>query len=173
MKKYVLFFLLLGVVLLVAYEALIFYDTNFRYGRMWETPAVRPHEEPLLPMQGGAVPFGGGEEVFKTTPAEALKSPFDVAGPEVLKLGKASYVLYCAQCHGNNYDGNGTVGQSFSPLPTDLRSLKVQSLSVGVFFKEISYGVPDGRQPPLATTIAPMDRWQIVAYIKSLGIRNP
>jgi mono/diheme cytochrome c family protein len=173
MKKYVLFFILFGVVLLVAYEALIFYDTNFRYGRMWETPAVRPHEEPLLTMRAGVVPFGGGEEDFRATPAEALKSPFDVAGPEVLKLGKASYLLYCAQCHGNNYDGNGTVGQSFSPLPTDLRSLKVQSLSDGVFFKEISYGFPDGRQPPLATTIAPMDRWRIVAYIKSLGIRNP
>jgi mono/diheme cytochrome c family protein len=173
MKKYVLFFILLGVVILVAYEVIIFYDTNFRYGRMWETPGVRPHEEPLLTMQARVVPFGGGEEDFRATPAEALKSPIDEAGPEVLKLGKASYLLYCAQCHGSNYDGNGTVGQSFSPLPTDLRSIKVQSLSDGVFFKEISYGVPDGRQPPLATTIAPMDRWRIVAHVRSLGVRNP
>ena len=108
MKKYILFFILLGVVILVAYEALIFYDTNFRYGRMWETPAVRPHEEPPLGMQGGVVPFGGGEEVFKATPVEALKSPLSSADPDVLKLGKASYSLYCSQCHGKGYDGNGT-----------------------------------------------------------------
>ena len=173
MRKYTLFFILLGVAILVAYEALIFYDTNFKYGRMWETPGVRPHEVPPLTMQGGVVPFGGGEEVFRTTPADALRSPFRRGDPEVLGLGKASYLLYCAQCHGKDYDGNGTVGQSFSPLPTDLRSAKVQSLSEGTFFKEISYGIPDGRQPPLATTIAPMDRWRIVVYIMSLGLRNP
>ena len=92
MKKYVLFFILLGVVILVAYEALICYDTNFRYGRMWETPAVRPHEEPPLTMQGGAVPFGGGEEVFKATPAELLKSPLSGQDPETLNLGKALYI---------------------------------------------------------------------------------
>jgi mono/diheme cytochrome c family protein len=173
MKKYVLFFILLGVVLFVAYEALIFYDTNFRYGRMWETPGVKPHEEPLLPMQMGAVPFGGGEEIFKATPAESLRSPLSGQDADTLNLGKALYLVYCAQCHGKNYDGNATVGQSFSPLPTDLRSAKVQSLSEGAFFKEISYGIPDGRQPPLATTIAPMDRWRIVAYIRSLGVRKP
>jgi mono/diheme cytochrome c family protein len=173
MKKYVLFFILLGVALLVAYEALIFYDTNFRYGRMWETPGVRPHEEPPLVMQGGAVPYGGGEEVFRATLAESLKSPLSGKDSETLNLGRALYITYCAQCHGKHYDGNGTVGQSFFPLPTDLRSAKVQFLSEGAFFKEISYGIPDGRQPPLATTIVPMDRWRIVAYIKSLGIRNP
>ena len=172
MRKYILFFIFLGVIILAGYEVLIWYDTDFRYGRMWETPAVRPHEEPLPAMQRGVVPFSGGEEVFRVTPADALKSPFRVGDPETLNLGKASYFLYCAQCHGKNYDGNATVGQSFFPLPTDLRSAKVQSLSDGAFFKEISYGVPDGRQPPLATTIEPMDRWRIVAYIKSLGLRN-
>jgi mono/diheme cytochrome c family protein len=173
MKKYVLFFIVLAVVLLVAYEALIFYDTNFRYGRMWETPGVKPHEEPLFPMQGGGVPFGGGEEVFKATPAQSLRSPVSAQDPDTLNLGKALYTIYCTQCHGKNYDGNATVGQSFSPLPTNLRSPKVQSLSEGAFFKEISYGIPDGRQPPLATTIDQMDRWRIVAYIKSLGVRSP
>jgi hypothetical protein len=61
------------------------------------------------------------------------------------------------------------VGQSFHPLPTDLRSAKVQSLSEGAFFKEISYGIPGGKQPPLATTIDPLDRWCIIAYVQSLG----
>ena len=75
-------------------------------------------------------------------------------------------------CHGPNHDGKGTVGQSFSPLPTDIRSAKVQALPDGVHFKEISYGIPDGRQPALATTITVLDRWRIVAYVKSLGVRK-
>ncbi len=172
MKKYFLFFVALGVVILVAYEGLIFYDNNFKYGRMWETPGVRPLEDLPLVMPGGVVPTDGGEEVFKSTPTEALRSPFPGNDPETLKLGKVLYFTYCAQCHGKNYDGNGAVGQSFQPLPTDLRSAKVQSLSDGVFFKEISYGIPEGRQPPLATTVEAMDRWRIIAHVKSLGIRH-
>jgi len=45
----------------------------------------------------------------------------------------------------------------------------VQSKSEGAIFKEISYGIPNGRQPALATTIAIPDRWKIVAFVKSLS----
>ena len=139
---------------------------------MWETPAVRPHEQPLLIMEPGVVPFGGGEAEYRNAKAEDLLSPFKNEDPEVVASGKSLYFTYCAQCHGKYHDGNGTVGQSFSPLPSDLQSDKVQSLPQGVLFKEISYGVPDGRQPELATTIEIMDRWRIIAYIKSLGLRK-
>ena len=92
--------------------------------------------------------------------------------PKVVASGKSLYFTYCAQCHGKYHDGNGTVGQSFHPLPGDLQSDKVQSLPQGTHFKEISYGVPNGRQPALATTIELMDRWRIIAYVKSLGPRK-
>jgi mono/diheme cytochrome c family protein len=171
-KKYLIFFIGLVIVTLVAYEALIYYDENFRYGRMWETPAVRPHEDPPLSTPAGTVPQDGGEEIFQALRAEDLKSPIALSDPAQIQMGKILYSKFCAQCHGKNYDGNGTVGQSFHPLPTDLKSAKVQSLSEGAFFKEISYGLPDGRQPPLATTIDPLDRWRIIAYVKSLGVRK-
>ena len=90
----------------------------------------------------------------------------------MIAAGKNLYFIYCAQCHGQNYDGNGTVGQSFTPLPTDLRSEKVQSMSAGKIFKDISYGLPKGRQPSLATTIDITDRWRIIAFVKSLGLRE-
>ena len=172
MKKYLIFFLGLVIVTLVVYEALIYYDNNFRYGRMWETPGVRPHEEVPLSTPAGTVPQDGGEEIYQALSAELLKSPLSLSDSAQIQMGKTLYFKFCAQCHGRGYDGNGTVGQSFQPLPTDLRSTKVQSLSEGAFFKEISYGVPDGRQPPLATTIDVMDRWRIIAHIKSLGIRH-
>ena len=172
MKKYFILLIGLAIVGLAAYEALIYYDENFPYGRMWETPAVRPHEEPPLSMPGGTVPQQGGEEICKATPAERLSSPLAMSDQAQIELGKVLYSKFCAQCHGKNHDGNATVGQSFHPLPTDLRGPKVQSLAEGAFFKEISYGIPDGRQPPLATTIEPLDRWRIIAYIKSLGIRK-
>jgi mono/diheme cytochrome c family protein len=171
-KKVLILLTFLSLVTFIAYEGLIYFDQNFKYGRMRETPAVRPHEEAPTPMDQGVVPFQSGEAILKATNADMLTSPFPLEKPEVIKQGKALYLTYCVQCHGKNYDGNGTVGQSFSPLPTDLRSKKVQALTEGLFFKEISYGIPNGRQPPLAATIDIEDRWRIIAFVKSLGVRQ-
>jgi len=172
MKKVLLILIAAGVVIYAAYEALMFYDNEFLYGRMRETPAVRPHEEPLLIMATGVVPVSGGEMHYRTQKPDDLKSSLEMNNPETINRGQAVYFNYCAQCHGKNHNGNGTVGQSFAPLPTDLRSAKVQDSSAGVLFKNISYGVPDGRQPPLHATITVDDRWRVISYVKSLGVRK-
>jgi hypothetical protein len=171
MKKIIGFFIVIAVVLYGAYEALMYYDNNFRYGRMRETPAVRPHEDPLLKMEEGIVPISGGEAIYRATAGVNLISPLNFSQPFVITRGKAVYLTYCAQCHGYNYDGKGTVGQSFQPLPTDLRSPQVQSKPDGDLFKSVSYGVPGGRQPALHTTITINDRWHVIAFVKSLGNR--
>ena len=158
MKKIFLIGAILVVVIFVVYEVLILYDNNFRYGRMWETHAVRPLEWPVMAMPEGAVAVDGADALLRRTPPELILPTVDMKDPETIKLGKTLYFTYCAQCHGENFDGNGTVGQSFHPPLPDLRSTKVQ----------ISYGKPDGRQPPLATTIALSDRWRIIAFIQSL-----
>jgi mono/diheme cytochrome c family protein len=155
-----------------AYYALMFYDNNFRYGRMRETPAVRPHEEPLVLMEAGVVPLSGGDAVLRATPAPALKPPLALKDASVVARGQAVYFTFCAQCHGPAYDGNGTVGQSFVPPPTDLRSAKVQAAHPGELFKSVSYGIPGGRQPALDTTIDIGDRWSVVAFVQSLGGRR-
>jgi mono/diheme cytochrome c family protein len=171
MKKIIGLIIVVGVVLYVAYEALIYYDNNFRYGRMRETPAVRPLEDPVLKMEAGLVPVSGGEAIYRATAGVNLISPLNSSLPSVMTRGKAVYLTFCAQCHGYNYDGKGTVGQSFHPLPTDLRSPPVQSKPDGELFKSVSYGIPDGRQPALHTTITIDDRWHVIAYVKSLGNR--
>ncbi len=172
MKKVAVLFAIVAVLGVVAVQALNLFDSYFPWGRMWETPAVKPHEEPLLVMAAGSVPVDGGEALYRAATDSDLANPFSPQDPVVLESGQALYATYCAQCHGRYHDGNGTVGQSFSPLPTDLRSPQVQEAEPGLVFKEISYGVPGGRQPPLATTIEAQDRWRIVAYVKSLGLRN-
>ena len=172
MKKIIVTALILLAVVLVVYQGLTIIDNDFMLGRMRETPAVRPYEKPLLIMEQGVIPIEGGEAVYRAADGKRLRSPFVKGDPNSIKRGRALYSTYCAQCHGKYHDGNGTVGQSFHPLPTDLRTIKVQTLPEGVLFKEISYGVPNGRQPPLATTIEVMDRWRIIAYLKSLGPRR-
>lgn len=171
MKKIIGLLIVVGIVGYVAYEAVMYYDNSFRYGRMRETPAVRPLEDPLLKMEAGIVPVSGGEAIYRATAAADLISPLDIAQPNVLTRGKSVYLTYCAQCHGYNYDGQGTVGQSFQPLPADLRSSQVQSKLDGELFKSISYGIPGGRQPALHTTIRVEGRWHVIAFVKSLGNR--
>lgn len=163
-----------GVIVFLAYQALIYYDNNFRYGRMRETPAVRPHEEPLPIMEAGVVPFSGGEMNYLTRKPDDLKSPLEMNNSETIRRGQAVYFTFCVQCHGKNHDGNAPVGQSFSPLPPDLRSPKVQAEIEGNIFWDISYGLPGGRgrQPALATTIDVLDRWRVTAYVKSLEVRE-
>jgi mono/diheme cytochrome c family protein len=172
MKKPLAFLFAVGILILIAYHALIYYDNNFRHGRMRETPGVKPHEEPLLVMDVDAVPVTGGDSVLRAMEPEELRSPLAMDAEETIARGKSVYFTFCAQCHGNNYNGRGTVGQSFQPLPTDLRSGEVQSRSEGKLFKTVSYGIPDGRQPALHFIITVEDRWRVVAFVKSLGVRK-
>ena len=170
MKKGIAIIVLLGAFLFIVYQALMYYDNNFPLGRMRETPAVKPHEKPLLIMERGTVPFNGGEAVFRATEDNKLTSPLTTIDAAVLENGKKGYFTFCHQCHGPVYDGKGTVGQSFAPLPTDLRSPGVQNATAGRLFKHISFG--GNRSPALATTITIERRWEIVAFIQSLGIRK-
>jgi mono/diheme cytochrome c family protein len=172
MKRIIVLACFVAVVLTAVYTVITLYDENLKVGRMWETPAVRSHEQELLIMESGVVPFDGGEAAYRNAKAEDLESPFKNEGSKVVASGKSLYFTYCAQCHGKYHDGNGTVGQSFNPLPTDLQNERVQSMIPGALFKEISYGIPGGRQPALATTIEITDRWRIIAYVKSLGLRK-
>lgn len=142
------------------------------YGRMRETPGVKPHEEPLLIMKEGIVPFEGGEALLRDIPGADLQSPFETSDAEAIAAGEKGYAIFCAQCHGNYHDGYGTVGQSFAPKPGDLRREAVQqAMSDGDLFKYIGYSKPKSRHPALATTVSIPDRWRITAYIKSLGLR--
>lgn len=172
MKRLIVLAGFVSIVLMAGYGVITLYDHHLSIGRMWETPAVRPHEEPLLIMEKDLIPFHGGESELRHTSPSKLKSPIASDDVESISSGKRAYFSFCAHCHGKQHDGMGTVGQSFAPLPADLRSPKIQSLSDGVLFHGISYGVPGGRQPPLASTVEIRDRWHIIAYLKSLGSRK-
>ncbi len=164
--------LIVSTIALVVWGVITAYDTLMPAGRMWQTPAIKPHENPIPVMASGSVPVNGGEALYRAATVEALQPPFALNDPAAIASGKTAYQYYCIHCHGKNYDGYGTVGQSFAPPPGDLRSGKVQAMAAGTLFKEISYGIPGGRQPALATTVAVDDRWNVIAYVKSLGQRD-
>ncbi|MBI5588994.1 MAG: c-type cytochrome [Deltaproteobacteria bacterium] len=173
MKKRMLPLIMLAVLVWAGYAALMAYDKYFPYGRMRETPAVRPYEKPIPVMEAGTVPVADPEAAYQAMEARKLRSPLLPGDPNAIARGQVVYATFCRQCHGRDHDGNGTVGQSFSPLPADLRSSRVQESMDGVLFQHISCGAGSGsRQPALATTIQISDRWSVIAYIKSIGVRG-
>lgn len=141
-----------------------------RYERMVDQESFRHYEIKMPGVVPGAVPVDGGESRYRLAPEGSLANPIP-AGFESIARGRVCYTFYCVQCHGSRYNGDGTVGQSFSPLPSDLRSPEVQQMSPDALFRSISYG-GKRRQPPLAYTVAVEDRWHLINWIHSLGIRK-
>ena len=81
MKKLFLIAVALLVVLTAAWNVFIYYDNNFPFGRMWETPGVRPYETKPLTMEAEVVPFDGGEAIYRAIPGKDLESPLRETGP--------------------------------------------------------------------------------------------
>ena len=136
------------------------------YARMKDQESVRTYEAEPPEMPEGTIPTGGGYEVLKAANPEVLHNPLP-STQEVLEKGITGYGYFCVICHGPEADGNGTVGQSFAPLPTDLKSPYVQKQSDGILFYRISMGYK--RHPLLSDTISEEDLWAIITYIRSLA----
>jgi mono/diheme cytochrome c family protein len=143
------------------------------YERMNDQESFRPYEAKMPGVVPGSVPTKdgkiAGEEQYKAAPMGSLENPLP-AGAETIARGELSYGYFCVQCHGSRYNGDGTVGQSFAPLPTDLRSPYIQQMSADELFRSISYGIQ--RHPPMWYTVSAGDRWSLIRWIRSLGVRD-
>jgi mono/diheme cytochrome c family protein len=139
------------------------------YARMTNDEALQTHEAAMPVMPAGTVPVRGGIEALRQTDPRDLRSP-DATTPRFVKSGKTAYENFCIHCHGPAGDGNGTVGQSFAPLPTDLAGPRVRSQADGELFAKISLGFR--RHPPLADTVSETDRWAVIAYLRTLPARS-
>ena len=151
-----------GVVIFFLVQALCGCD----YARMKEQDALRTYKTEIPEMPGRTIPVTGGLQVLREANPEKLRSPVPFTR-ESARLGKEDYGYYCVMCHGFKGDGNGTVGQSFYPLPTGLKSSHVQKQSDGKLFYTITFGL--NRHPPLGFMITEADRWAIIHYIRSLS----
>jgi mono/diheme cytochrome c family protein len=80
--------------------------------------------------------------------------------------GKKLADTNCASCHGNSGKGDGPAAAALNPKPADWTSAKVQGESEGSLFWKISNG--RGPMPPWKH-LSDKDRWDLVAYVKSLG----
>ncbi len=134
------------------------------YARMKDQESVRTYEKEMPSGVEGTVPVNGGIEILKRSDPDKLLNPV-ASTNESLQRGKTAYGYFCIMCHGPKLDGSGTVGQSFAPLPTDLKGRAVREESDGLLFYRISLGYK--RHPPLADTVSEEDRWAIINYVRT------
>ena len=153
---------------IISITALFVLGTGFLacdYGRMKDQEAVQTYKTELPEMPENTLPTTGGIQIIKGTPPDKLHNPLPLS-QELLERGKDGYVNYCIMCHGSKFDGNGTVGQSFYPLPTNLKNPYTQDQNDGKLFYTITFGL--NRHPGLGFMISETDRWAIVHYLRSL-----
>ncbi len=153
---------------------------------------IRPYQTADVPRYTpeGTVPVTGGEPDWsaewmggKTTTADALKNPYAQAGNseaapagpavpvlprEVDAAGDTLYHNYCAVCHGNAGDGQGTVRVGAPSLLTG----RARAYSDGYLYGIIRYG--RGVMPRYGDKVyQPADRWAIVSHIRKLQGASP
>ena len=98
------------------------------------------------------------------------------ADPGSAAAGKKLYRRKCAMCHGTRGQGDGPVSRYVFPRPRDLSLgiFKIHSTPTGGLptdldlFETLTRGMP-GTTMPGWSNLTETERWQLVAYIKTLS----
>ncbi|MHC1728805.1 MAG: cytochrome c [Syntrophobacteraceae bacterium] len=134
------------------------------YGRMHDDEAIQAFNAEFPQMPKRTIPVGGGIWVEReANPLELINMLPQT--PQVVAYGEERYRFYCVHCHGARLDGNSTVGQSFAPLPRNLKSADVQDQTDGELFYKIRFGFL--RHPPLYSTATDEETWAVLRYVRA------
>jgi mono/diheme cytochrome c family protein len=83
--------------------------------------------------------------------------------PDAVATGKKLFGMHCSECHGQTAEGT-------LRAPT-MRSADVQEATPGAIFWVLTNGVVWHGMPVWSKLPEPQ-RWQLVSYIKSLGLKS-
>ena len=103
-----------------------------------------------------------------------LAVPTEAAPRGAAKKGQALYAQKCAVCHGTTGKGDGVAEFVLFPKPRDLTSGKFKIRSTTSLptdddlFRVVTQGIP-GTAMPSWTVLSDAQRWDLVAYVKSLS----
>lgn len=101
--------------------------------------------------------------------AGAFLTKASAAGKGNAEAGKKVYDAKCTLCHGAAGKGDGPAGASLNPKATNFTDKEKMKKSDDEFFKSISDGVKGTSMIGYAGSTSEADRWNLVAYIRSLS----
>jgi mono/diheme cytochrome c family protein len=135
--------------------------------RMYDQEHIRAYQAEFPPMPEGVVPVEDpGTAIPSAEAAAGLACPV-ADTPANRERGRVYYQYYCVACHGEKGDGAGPVGQSYLPVPADLRSPKIQAYADGRLLRAILTGT--GHEPVLEYNVNPEHRWYLVLYTRTFA----
>ncbi|MCL2700202.1 MAG: hypothetical protein FWE88_00750 [Phycisphaerae bacterium] len=126
--------------------------------------------QPKLQTHAARMPLPPAGAVTVERPAP-VRFP-DPADTRPLASGQVYYGYYCLPCHGQTGDGRGPVGESYHPVPRDLRSAAIQARTNKQLLRAIAEGTGhqlenDGPRI-LHLTVPPQHAGPLIAYVRTL-----
>jgi hypothetical protein len=134
--------------------------------RMYVQPHIRTFQTPMPLPPKGVVAVQSVTGLPSLEEAKTIVNPLAQTSSN-LACGKVYYTYYCQFCHGHGGAGDGPVGQSYVPVPADLRSAQIQSRADGELLRAMLTGI--GHEPVLERIVPPAHRWFIILYVRSLA----
>ena len=110
-----------------------------------------------------ARPFDYNEIEKAPAKARAKRNPLESNIEAAAAAGKNLFAQHCAECHGD-------AGQGGRKAPS-LRVTEIQGAQPGAIFWILTNGVVRKGMPVWSKLPEPQ-RWQLVSYIRSLGVAN-
>ena len=112
-----------------------------------------------------------GNTLVSSFPNDVEEFPIEV-NKELLDRGEERYKIYCIVCHGPVGKGDGMVVRRGYPQPPTYHDDRMRNAPVGHFFDVMTNGW--GKMNSYASQISVVDRWAIVAHIRTLQLsQNP
>ncbi len=108
-----------------------------------------------------------------TIPLQAgkMKNPLPETN-EVVSQGQEVFLGSCAQCHGEDANGDTEIGRNMTPPAMDLSSAHVQHWSDAELFWIIQNGVRLTGMPAWKSSISENDTWKLAHFIHNLPHRD-
>ena len=143
-----------------------------------ENPLFKNNSTAREPVSGtiarGHMPFE-----YQNTLEDYLKAGENLTSPLSktdlhLAEGEALYGMFCAHCHGENGDGQGSVTHPvYSAVPSYNDNIQIRrtgstmsELKDGHIYHAITYGL--NAMGPHASQISPEERWKIIMFVNNL-----
>ena len=128
-------------------------------------------QEAMLPPENtisrGWIPYDYENTLEGKELARVMKSPLDsLAKEDNLAVGGQLYTIYCAICHGDKGDGQGTLVKREKILGVPKYDDVARNITVGTAYHTIHYGL--NSMGSYASQMNTEEMWQVSEYVMKL-----
>jgi mono/diheme cytochrome c family protein len=155
MKK-VLLFISLIIVLFIGFVGTYL---MFNGPRMKNQPSIKNYQAQMFLPGPNSIALNEQKKSGQIVPISMNKKN--------IKIGQYAYNYYCTFCHGDKGNGEGPVGKSYTPVPSNLSNTKIQNYSDDELVKAILNG--KGHEPVLSNIINDEYLPYLVLYVRSFA----